>query len=97
MRTAVEAGADNIEHARPLTEDNVLLMLKHETTASLTPLAYVGWFPRPETFEMMDTGVKNATEWMEYLDRQVADYRKAHPEVETTDRPFVSPISGTTE
>lgn len=97
LRTAVEAGADNIEHARPLTEENVQLMLKHGTTASLTPLAYVGWFPRPETFEMMDTGVKNATEWMEYLDRQVAEFRKAHPEVETTDRPFVSPISGTTE
>ncbi len=93
LRTAVEAGADNIEHARPLTEEMVQLMLKHSTSASLTPLAYVGWYPKPEFFDVMDRGVKNATEWMDYLDREVADYRRAHPEVETQDLPFESPIS----
>lgn len=97
LRQAIEAGADSIEHARPLTEEMVQLMLKHGTTASLTPLAYVGWYPRPETFEMMDSGVKSASEWMEYLDRQVAEFRKGHPEVETTERPFVSPITGSGE
>jgi imidazolonepropionase-like amidohydrolase len=93
LRTAVEAGADNIEHARPLTEEMVKLMLKHSTTASLTPIAYVGWFPKPEFFDAMDHGVKNATEWMEYLDKEIADYRRQHPEVETQDLPFESPIS----
>jgi imidazolonepropionase-like amidohydrolase len=94
LRTAVEAGADNIEPARPLTEELVQLMLKHRTTASLTPLAYVGgWYPTPEFFEVMDHGVKKATEWMEHIDREVAAYRRAHPEVETQDLPFESPIS----
>jgi imidazolonepropionase-like amidohydrolase len=94
IRTSVEAGADNIEHVRPLTEEILQLMLKHGTTASLTPIAYLGgWYPPPATFEMMDTGVKNATEWMDYLDRQITDYLKAHPEAWTTDLPFESPAS----
>jgi imidazolonepropionase-like amidohydrolase len=93
LRTAVEAGADNIEHARPLTEEMVQLMLKRSASASLTPLAYVGWYPTPETFEVMDRGVNSATEWMEYLDRQVADHRRTHPELEKTDLPFESPIT----
>lgn len=93
LRTAVEAGADNIEHARPLTEEHVRLMLKHSTSASLTPIAYVGWYPPPETFEAMDRGVSSGTEWMEYLDRQIAEYRRAHPALETRNLPFDSPIS----
>jgi imidazolonepropionase-like amidohydrolase len=93
IRAAVEAGADNIEHAKPLTEEIVQLMLKHGTSASLTPIAYVGWYPRPEVFDTMDRGVDNATEWMDYLDRQVAEHLKAHPEFETADQPFFSPIS----
>ncbi|MEX2123134.1 MAG: amidohydrolase family protein [Woeseia sp.] len=97
MKTAIEAGVDNIEHARPLTEDMVKLMLEHGTTASLTPMAYAGFFPLPETYEVMDTGVTSASEWMDYLNSQVDEYRKAHPENETGDRPFVSPISGTSE
>jgi imidazolonepropionase-like amidohydrolase len=93
LRTAVEAGADNIEHARPLTEEHVRLMLKHSTSASLTPIAYVGWYPPPETFTVMDRGVASGAEWMEYLDRQIADYRRAHPALETMNLPFESPIS----
>ena len=93
LRTSIEAGADNIEHARPLTEEMVQLMLKRGTSASLTPLAYVGWYPPPDAFATLDRGVRSAAEWMDYLDRQVADYRRTHPEVETTDRPFESPIS----
>lgn len=92
VRTSVEAGADNIEHVRPMTEEILQLMLEHGTTASLTPIAYLGgWYPGSEVFEMMDTGVKNATEWMDYLDRQIAEYLKAHPEAWTTDLPFNSP------
>lgn len=92
VRTAIEAGADNIEHVRPMTEDIVQLMLKHGTSASLTPIAYLGgWYPGPEVFETMDTGVKNATEWMDYLDRQITEYLKTHPEAWTSDLPFNSP------
>ena len=93
LRTSIEAGADNIEHARPLTEEIVQLMLKHGTSASLTPLAYVGWYQPPDAFETMDLGVRSAAEWMEYLEREVAEYRRTHPEVETTNRPFESPIT----
>ena len=94
VKTSVEAGADNIEHVRPMTEEIVQLMLKHGTTASLTPIAYVGgWYPPPDSFEMMDTGVRNATEWMDYLDRQIAEYLQAHSEAWTTDLPFESPAS----
>jgi imidazolonepropionase-like amidohydrolase len=94
IKTAVEAGADNIEHVRPLNEEILQLMLKRGATASLTPIAYLGgWYPPPEMFEMMDTGVKNATEWMDYLDRQISDYLTAHPESWTTDLPFESPAS----
>jgi imidazolonepropionase-like amidohydrolase len=91
IRTAIEAGADNIEHVRPINEDIIRLMLKHGTTASFTPLAYVGWYPTRESFETMDHGVNSAQEWMDYLDRQVGDYLKAHPEALTTDLPFESP------
>jgi imidazolonepropionase-like amidohydrolase len=94
IRTAVEAGADNIEHVRPMTEEIVQLMLKHRTTASLTPIAYIGgWYPPPEAYEMMDYGVKSAPEWMDYLDRQISGFIRAHPEAVTTDLPFESPAS----
>jgi len=94
IRTAVEAGADNIEHVRPMTEEIVQLMLKHGTTASLTPIAYVGgWYPSPAWFETMDTGVHSAPEWMDYIDREIAGYLKAHPEAWTVDLPFESPAS----
>ena len=94
VRTSVEAGADNIEHVRPMTEEIVQLMLKHGTTASLTPIAYLGgWYPSPEWFETMDTGVKNAAGWMDYLDRQITHYLEAHAEAWTMDLPFESPAS----
>lgn len=88
MRTAVEAGADNLEHARPLTDELVALMLKHGTTASLTPLVYIGWRPTRETWRMMDNGVKSGGEWIEYLGREFEAYRKAHPDQETQDRSY---------
>jgi imidazolonepropionase-like amidohydrolase len=80
VRTAVEAGADNIEHVRPMTEEIVQLMLKHG-------------YPPPEAYEMMDRGVKNAPEWMDYLERQISGYLRAHPEAVTMDLPFESPAS----
>jgi imidazolonepropionase-like amidohydrolase len=95
VRTSIEAGADNIEHVRPITEEIIRLMLQHGTTASFTPIAYLGgWYPSPEDFEMMDYGVRNAQEWMDYLDRRISDYLEAHPEAFTDDLPFESPASG---
>ncbi|MEX2123137.1 MAG: amidohydrolase family protein [Woeseia sp.] len=95
VRAAIEAGVDNIEHVRPISEDIIRLMLDHGTTASFTPLAYVGWYVTPEAIEMMDQGVSNAEEWMDYLDEQIADYLEANPDALTEDRPFVSPVSDT--
>lgn len=88
MRTAIEAGADNLEHARPLTEELVALMLKHKTTASLTPLVYIGWRPSAETWHVMDNVAGNCNEWLDYLGGQFEAYRKAHPRQETEDRPY---------
>ncbi|MBM3665548.1 MAG: amidohydrolase family protein, partial [Actinobacteria bacterium] len=79
IRTAVEAGADNIEHARPLTPALLALMLKRGTTASLTPIVYIGWRPTPRTWQVMDAGVSNAEEWINYMAKEIADYRAAHP------------------
>jgi len=42
MRAAIDAGVDTLEHARPLTDDLIKLMLEKGTTASLTPLVYIG-------------------------------------------------------
>ena len=90
----MEAGADNIEHVRPMTEEIVQLMLKHGTTASRKPIAYVGgWDPTPEAYGMMDLGAKNAPEWMDYLDREIGGYLRAHPEAVTKDLPFDSPAN----
>jgi len=88
IRTAVEAGADNIEHARPLTPALLALMLKRGTTASLTPIVYIGWRPTPRTWQVMDAGVSNAEEWINYMAKEIADYRAAHPANENDNRPY---------
>jgi imidazolonepropionase-like amidohydrolase len=94
VRTAVEAGADNIEHVRPMSDEILQLMVKHGTTASFTPIAYIGgWYPRPEAYDTMVRGVNSGSEWMDYLDREISGYLKAHPEAITTDLPFESPAS----
>jgi hypothetical protein len=41
----------------------------------------------------MEYGVKNATEWMDCLDRQISGYLRARPEAVTMDLPFESPAS----
>ncbi|MCL4848907.1 MAG: amidohydrolase family protein [Acidobacteria bacterium] len=88
MRAAIDAGVDNIEHARPLTEDLVARMIERGVSASLTPHVYIGWRPTPATWRTMDTGVAGAEEWMNHLAREFAAYRAAHPEQETVDRPY---------
>ena len=42
---------------------------------------------------MMDLGAKNAPEWMDYLDREIGGYLRAHPEAVTMDLPFDSPAN----
>src|SRR5262249_12517288 len=88
IRTAIDAGVDNIEHARPLTSELIQLMLKKGTTVSLTPLVYIGWRPNTATWTMLDTGVDNGEQWMTYLAERIAEYRRAHPDQETHDRPY---------
>lgn len=55
MKTAIEAGADTIEHARPLTDELIALMVKKGTTASLTPLVSIGWRPTQTCFKLSKT------------------------------------------
>jgi imidazolonepropionase-like amidohydrolase len=88
MRVAIEGGADTVEHARPLTPELVALMLKHGTSASLTPMAYIGWRPTVDTWQVMDAGIAGAEAWMNYLAREFDAYRKTHPRQETEDRPY---------
>lgn len=88
IRTAVKAGVDNIEHARPLTPEIVKLMLEHGTSASLTPYVYIGWRPTPQTWRMMDDGVASGQEWVAYLAKEFEAYRRAHPQQETVDRAY---------
>jgi imidazolonepropionase-like amidohydrolase len=58
-------------------------MVKRGITASLTPIVYTGWRPGPEVFETMDRGVSNCADYMEYLAKQIAEFRKANPQNET--------------
>lgn len=88
MRTAILAGADNLEHARPLNKEMVALMLKHGTTASLTPLVYIGWRPSAQTWHVMDNVARNCNDWLDYLGAEFDAYRRAHPQQETEDRPY---------
>ena len=90
IRAAVLAGVDMIEHARPMTPEIINLMVQHKTMVSLTPLVYVGFRPDATTWKFLDTVAKGPGDWIEYGRKQYFDYRQAHPEVETEDRPYVS-------
>ncbi|MBI4502708.1 MAG: amidohydrolase family protein [Gemmatimonadetes bacterium] len=90
IRAAIEAGVDNIEHARPMTDDIIRLMVQRGTTVSLTPLVYVGFRPDATTWQYLDAVAKGPGDWVEYGRKQFFDFRKTHPEVESTDRPYVS-------
>lgn len=87
VKTAILAGVDNIEHARPMTDEIIQLMVKHGTTVSFTPLNDVSVRPRRSTWEFLDRGARGPAEWIEYGRKQYFDFRKAHPEAETEDRP----------
>jgi len=88
MKAAILAGVDNIEHARPMTDEIIQMLVRHGTTVSLTPLVYVGFRPDASTWEFMDRGARNPLDWLEYGRRQYFDFRKANPAIETDDRPY---------
>jgi imidazolonepropionase-like amidohydrolase len=73
---------------RPLTSDLIRLMLHKGTTVSLTPLVYIGWRPTRATWTKLDTGVDSGEEWMTFLTDRIAEYRQAHADQETQDRPY---------
>ena len=88
IRTAVAAGADGVEHVRPLDDGVVRLLLERRVRASLTPLVYLGWRPSVETWQRMDRGVSNCEGWLDYVAGEIAAHRRAHPEQETQDRAY---------
>ena len=88
MKTAILAGADNIEHARPMTDEIIQMMVEHGTTMSFTPLVYVGLRPDKSTWRFMDTGAKSPGDWIDYGRQHYFDYRKENPDVETVDRDY---------
>jgi imidazolonepropionase-like amidohydrolase len=88
IRTAVLAGADNVEHARPLTPEIIRLLAERHVSISATPIVYI--FPSPPNFwEVIDTAADGAQ-----LNHTMHDilykFRSEHPEFETQDRPVKS-------
>lgn len=57
IRTAVNAGVDSIEHARPLTDDIIQLLKETGTALSLTPLVYIGFRPNAQWWDYPYYGV----------------------------------------
>ena len=88
MKTAILAGVDTIEHARPMTPEIIDMMLERGTAVCFTPLVYVGFRPDESTWEFMDTGARGPGDWIDFEKKQYFEHRKAHPEVETEDRPY---------
>lgn len=88
MKTAILAGVDTIEHARPMTPEIIDMMLEHGTAVCFTPLVYVGFRPDESTWKFMDSGAQGPGDWVDFQRKQYFEYREAHPEVETQDRPY---------
>ncbi|MCB2114489.1 MAG: amidohydrolase family protein [Parvularculaceae bacterium] len=88
MKHAILAGADNIEHARPLTDEIIKLLVKHDVSVSLTPLVYVGFRPDESTWDYLDNVATGPADWIEYGRKQYFDYLEKNPEVRTVDRPY---------
>lgn len=88
IRAAIKAGADCVEHARPMTDEIIKLMVENDVCASLTPLVYVGFRPDADTWKFMDQVATGPSDWIEYGSNQYLDYIKANPIVLTEDRPY---------
>lgn len=84
IRTAILAGADNIEHARPLSPEMIKLFVEHKTSISLTPVVYIYRF-QGELWENFDNS-KSGAEWNRKFRELFYNYRKANPNIETEDR-----------
>lgn len=89
IRTAVLAGADNIEHARPLTPEIIRLLVEHNVSISVTPVVYV-YFRFPKNFWELLDGSKNGQEWNHRFHEMFYNFRAEHPEVETQDQTIQS-------
>jgi imidazolonepropionase-like amidohydrolase len=88
MKDAIRAGVDTIEHARPMTPEIIDMMVEYGTAVCFTPLVYVGFRPDESTWKFMDTGSQGPADWINFQKKQYFEHRKAHPEVETQDRPY---------
>ena len=88
IRTALEAGVDSIEHARPLTEKIIQLLKKHATAISLTPLVYIGFRPSLEWWRFLDQEVVKPEQWIRFMREEMLKWRREHPQWETEDRPY---------
>ena len=88
MKTAIRAGVDNIEHARPMTAEIIQMMVDSGTTVSFTPLVYVGFRPDHSTWDFLDNRAQGPGDWIDYGRKQYFDFRKEFPEVEDQDRAY---------
>ncbi|MBV7257495.1 amidohydrolase family protein [Pacificimonas sp. WHA3] len=88
IKQAVLAGADNIEHARPMTREIIDLLVKHDVSVSLTPLVYVGFRPDESTWDYLDNVATGPADWIEYGRKHYFEYLEKNPEVRTVDRPY---------
>ncbi len=88
MKTAIRAGVDNIEHARPMTPEIIQMMVDSGTTVSFTPLVYVGFRPDHSTWDFLDNIARGPRDWIEYGRKHYFNFRKEFPEVENQDRPY---------
>ena len=94
IRIAVKAGVDTIEHARPLSDDIIKLLKKHNTSLSLTPLVYIGFRPTPEWWTYLDHEVETAEDWILFMRNKMVEWRTTHPEWEIKDRPYADNETG---
>ena len=88
IRTAVLAGVDTIEHARPLTDDIVQLFKEKGTSLSLTPLVYIGFRPNAGWWRFLDHDVAEPSQWIEFMRNEMMEWRRNHPQWELEDRPY---------
>lgn len=88
MRKAILAGADNIEHARPMTKEIIKLLVKHDVSVSLTPLVYVGFRPDESTWDYLDNVATGPADWIEYGRKHYFQYMEENPDVRTKDRDY---------
>ncbi|MBL4802888.1 MAG: amidohydrolase family protein [Emcibacter sp.] len=88
IRKAILAGADNIEHARPMTKEIIKMLVKYDVSVSLTPLVYVGFRPDDSTWNYLDNVATGPADWIEYGRKHYFRFMKDHPEVRTEDRPY---------